>query len=152
MRRLIPSACLLALLAGLAGCGSKKVAVSGTVTRGGEKMTWPNGGILLVIFIPEDRQRDTNVYNATTDTATSTYKIDAIPTGKYTVAVQQFDTKFMDALGGKYDPGHTDLKYEVTQAGQVIDVDVPAPAAKEPRGKKKDSDKEKEKGKENDKE
>jgi hypothetical protein len=151
MRRLIPSVCLLALLAGFTGCGgSKKVSVSGTVTRGGEKMTWPNGGILLVIFIPEDRQRDTNVYNATTDTATSTYKIDALPAGKYTVAVQQFDTKFMDALGGKYDPGHTELAYEVTQNGQVIDIDVPAPAKREPRGKKKDDAKEKEQEKDKD--
>ena len=151
MRTVVPFTCLLLLLTGVTGCGSKKVAISGTVTRGGEKMTWPNGGSLLVIFIPKDRERDTNVYGAKTDIGTSAYTIDAIPTGKYTVAVQQFDPKFMDALGGKYDPGHTDLKYEVTQNGQVIDIDVPAPAPKEPRGKKKD-DKEKETGKDKDKE
>ena len=154
MRKLLPSICLMMLLAAFAGCGgSKKMSISGTVTRSKEKMTWPDSGFLLVIFLPEDRERDTNVYSAKTDIDTSTYTIDAIPRGRYTVAVQQFDLKHMDALGGRYDPGHTDLKYEVTQNGQVIDIDVPAPAParKEPRGKKKDDDG-KEKGKDKDKE
>jgi len=151
MRRLIPTACLLMLFFGLSGCGSKKVSITGTVTRSGEKMTWPNDGFLTVVFVPEDRQRDTSTYPAKTDIATSTYSIEGIPTGKYTVAVQQFDLKHMDALGGKYDPGHTTLHYEVTQNGQVIDIDVPVAAAKEgkgpkePRGKKGgDKDPEKE--------
>ncbi|HJZ54478.1 MAG TPA: hypothetical protein VKE74_05945 [Gemmataceae bacterium] len=125
MKRLIPAVCILVIAAGLSGCSTRKYAISGTVTRGGEKLTWPNGGMLLVIYIPENRERDTNLYSAETDIATSTYKIAGIPPGKYTVAVQQFDPKFMDALGGVYDPGHTDIVQEVTQDGQVIDIDLP---------------------------
>lgn len=126
MNKIVSAGVLLLLATGLTGCGQqKKFAVSGTVTRAGEKLTWPDGGILLVIFLPEDRQKDTNTYSADTDIATSTYKIPAIPPGKYTVAVQQFDKKFMDALGGIYDPGHTKLTREVTADGQVIDIDLP---------------------------
>jgi hypothetical protein len=126
MTRFIPAVCLLVLLAGLAGCGRKKpVSVSGTVTHGGEKLTWPDGGILLVVFVPENAERNLDRYSAETDTATSTYKIAAIPPGRYTVAVQQFDTRFMDKFGKAYDPGRTQLAAEVTHDGQVIDIDLP---------------------------
>src|SRR5205814_2547543 len=100
-----------------------------TVTRGGEKLTWPEDGYLLVIFIPQDRERDPNVYRATaTDLGASTYRIDALPPGKYAVAVQQFDLKHMDALGGAYDPSHTTLEKEVPADGGTVDIDVPKPA------------------------
>jgi hypothetical protein len=135
MIRLIPAACLLALLTGLAGCNSRKVSVSGTVTRGGEQLTWPEEdgapkGMLTVIFVPENAERNLDRYPAETDIKTNTYKIAAIPPGKYTVAVQLFDQEsgpLMDALGGAYDPGHTTLTAVVTHDGQVIDVDIPAP-------------------------
>jgi hypothetical protein len=123
-------------LAALAGCGGapKPVAISGTVTHGGEKMTWPEGGggSLLVIFMPAD-PADTARYSAReTDLATSSYKIAAIPPGRYKVAVQQFypsaKTNFNDTLDGRYDPGHTDLTAEVTHDGQVVNIDVPKAA------------------------
>ncbi len=131
MRRWIPAAGLLAVAA-LAGCGgtAKPVAISGTVSHGGEKMTWSDaGGTLLVVFMPEDPSNTARYTAHETDLATATYKIAAIPPGRYKVAVQQFypsaKTNFNDALGGRYDPGHTDLTAEVTHDGQVVNIDVP---------------------------
>ena len=126
MPRLVSLLCLFALLAGLSGCGGRPVGISGTITHGGKKLTWPGGGYLLVVFSPENATQTSKVYAATTDIATSSYRVETIPTGRYRVAIQQFSEKHMDALGGGYDPGHTTLLYEVVQDGQVIDIDLPA--------------------------
>jgi hypothetical protein len=126
MARAIATACLLAVLAGLAGCGTKKVSISGTITHNGQKLTWPDGGHLIVIFCPENPEQNDKRYPAQTDLDTSTYKIGAIPPGKYTVAVQQFDVNFNDSFGKAHDLARTKLTAEVTHDGQVIDVDVPA--------------------------
>jgi hypothetical protein len=126
MTRLIPAAVAAAALAALGGCAAKKVAISGTVTHNGAKLAWPDGGYLVVIYIPDDRIKDPNVYRSETDTAASTYRIAALPPGKYKVAVQQFNPKHFDALNGVYDPGHTTIEKEVTADGQVIDIDIPA--------------------------
>ena len=150
---------LFVLVNALSGCGAPKThSISGTVLHGGEKMTWPDGGTLLVIFMSEDETRAERYVARETDTAMSTYKITGIPPGRYKVAVQQFfpdaKTNFNDALSGKYDPGHTNLVVEVTQDGQVLDIEVPktAPAAGAPKGgkggRKKGDPKEAEKAKE----
>ncbi len=141
MYRSIPTACLFILVVVLSGCDSpKKYSISGTVLHGGERMTWPKGGTLLVIFLPDDASRKERYAAHETDTETSKYKITSIPPGRYKVAVQQFfpdaKTSFNDALGGKYDPGHTDLVLEVTQDGQVLDIEVPKVAAGGPKGGK----------------
>jgi hypothetical protein len=57
------------------------------------------------------------VYRAATDLEASTYRTDAVPPGKYTVAVPQFDLRHMDALGGAYGPSHTTLDKEVPADG-----------------------------------
>ena len=128
--RLPISAAAVFVLVALAGCGSPKMhAISGTVKLDGEKLTWPDGGRLLVIFMPVDETKTDRYSARETDTASSTYKIAAIPAGRYKVAVQQFfpseKTDFNDALGGKYDPGHTDIVVEVNSDGQVLDIDIP---------------------------
>lgn len=124
MWRLLPAAALFLLAC---GCGARAplCTVSGTVTRGGEKLTWPDGGSLLVIFMPADPAKSDRYTARETDTAASTYKVSGVPAGKYLVAVQQFSPKFMDALGGRYDPGHTDHEVEVTADGQVLNIDLP---------------------------
>jgi hypothetical protein len=115
----------LVLAAGAIGCG-KACSVSGTVTRDGKPLEWADEeGHLLVIFIPEDRDANKNVYRAETDRKTGSYRIDSIPAGPYRVAVQQFDKKHNDALGHKYNPPQTPLRYEVTKSDQVIDIDLP---------------------------
>jgi hypothetical protein len=114
----------LALVAAV-GCG-KKSNVHGTITRDGQPLVWKSeGGHLLVIFIPEDREADSNVYRAETDRDTGAYRIASIPAGRYRVAVQQFDEKHNDALRHTYDPHATTLVYEVTGDNQRIDVDLP---------------------------
>src|SRR5262245_19474917 len=118
MTRFVAMAGLLAVLVGLTGCGkAKTVGVRGAVTRAGGKLTWPEGGSLLVVFCPVDYKRDQRSFSAETDTATSTYRIAAIPPGRYQVGVQQFDEGFRDALGGVYDPGASPLVLEVTHDG-----------------------------------
>jgi hypothetical protein len=130
MARRIAAACLLVVLAGLAGCGTKKVSISGAVTRGGEKLTWPDGGYLLVLFTPEDWGRDSTTYRATkTDLEASTYEVEAIPPGRYKVAVQHFDLKFNDALGKAHDAYRTTLVYEVPAEGGTVNIDLPASGA-----------------------
>ena len=126
MRRFLPL-----LLVALAGCGGPKTyTVGGTVTRGGEKLTWPNGGTLLVIFMPADDKKTERYSARETDTAASSYKVTGIPAGKYKVAVQQFypneKTDFNDSLGGRYDPGHTDLVVEVKGDDAALNIDIPA--------------------------
>jgi hypothetical protein len=130
MRRNLTAVALFVVVS--AGCGRAPLCtVSGTVTRGGEKLTWPDGGSLLVVFMPADPAKTDRYTARETDTATSTYKVSGVPAGKYLVAVQQFSPRFMDALGGRYDPGHTDYEAEVTADGQVLDIDLPKAA---PRG------------------
>ena len=82
MPRLASFVCLVVLLIAIAGCNSRPVAISGTVTHAGEKLTWPDGGYLLVVFTPENAAMTSVPYSATTDTATSTYKIATIPPGR----------------------------------------------------------------------
>jgi hypothetical protein len=124
MRRILPAAAVFLVAA--IGCGRVPLCtVSGTVTRGGEKLTWPDGGSLLVVFLPADPAKTDRYTARETDTATSTYKVTGVPAGKYLVAVQQFSQRYMDALGGRYDPGHTDFEVEVTADGQVLNIDLP---------------------------
>lgn len=127
MRRTLLAAALFLLA--MTGCGRVPLCtVSGTITRGGEKLSWPDGGSLLVVFLPADPAKTERYPARETDTATSSYKVTGIPAGKYLVAVQQFSPKFMDSLRGRYDPGHTDFEVEVTADGQVLNIDLPAPA------------------------
>ncbi|QDU20904.1 hypothetical protein [Urbifossiella limnaea] len=124
MQRTLPAIALFLLSC---GCGSRVpiCTVSGTVTRGGEKLTWPDGGSLLIIFLPVDPAKTERYTARDTDTASSSYKLSGVPAGKYLVAVQQFSPRFMDALGGRYDPGHTDYEVDVTADGQVLNIDLP---------------------------
>lgn len=125
MCRILSAACLAICVSGLAGCSAKPCAIRGTVTHGGEKLTWPDGGNLLVIYFPEDRTHNDNVYSAQTSIEDSSYSIAAIPPGRYTVAIQQFDKHFMDAFNKAYDPARTTLVFEVKHDGEVIDIDIP---------------------------
>ncbi|MFM8273457.1 MAG: hypothetical protein ACKODX_14180 [Gemmata sp.] len=142
MMRSIWCAVLCVATLALAGCGTAaapKYSVGGTVTHGGEKLTWPDGGSLLVVFM--EPAPGTGRYPARdTDVTASTYTVSGIPPGRYLVAVQQFrpseKTNFNDALGGRYDPGHTDLTVEVAHDGQVINIDMPKAPANAKKGRR----------------
>ncbi|MFO0798740.1 MAG: hypothetical protein U0804_14805 [Gemmataceae bacterium] len=124
MRRTLPAIALFLLIC---GCAARVPVceISGTVTRGGEKLTWPDGGSLLVIFLPVDPIKTERYTARDTDTGSSTYKLSGVPAGKYLVAVQQFNPRFMDSLGGRYDPGHTDYEVDVTADSQILNIDLP---------------------------
>jgi hypothetical protein len=96
------------------------------ITRDGKPLEWDSeGGHLLVLFIPENRRADGAVYRADTDRETGAFRIAEIRAGRYLVAVQQFDERHNDALGHKYDPSKSPLRYKVNESGQVIDIDLP---------------------------
>ena len=121
---------LMVALAAAAGCTDgpppKKTNITGTVTRDGKPLVWPSkDGKLHVIFAPVERQITDYPFKAETDTAAGTYRIEALPPGKYMVGIYMFDERHMDALQNKFDPNHTPLRVEVTEDNQVIDIDLP---------------------------
>jgi hypothetical protein len=107
--------------------GGRTCAVSGTITRDGKPLVWPTEmGDFVVLFVPEPRKENQIPYLAETDRATSSYRVAALPPGRYRVAIHQFVTEnHRDALQNKYDPLKTPLEKEVTEDGQVIDIDLP---------------------------
>jgi hypothetical protein len=112
-------------LVAAAGCARTRTNVTGTITRDGKPLEWSTeNGFLLVIFVPENRRSDGEVYRAEAQ-MDGTFKLNEIRSGRYKVAIQQFDEKFNDALNHKYDPAKSPLRYEVTDDGQVIDIDLP---------------------------
>jgi hypothetical protein len=117
---------MLTLVVAATGCSGKRSDITGTITRDGKPLEWTSeGGILLVIFVPEDRQPNQDPYLAVGDRATGTYRIAEIKAGRYMVAIHQFDEHHQDGLHNKYDPFKTPLRFEVTEDGQVIDIDLP---------------------------
>jgi hypothetical protein len=125
MKALVRLALALALMTGAIGC-ARPCNISGTITRDGKPLVWTSDeGHLLVIFVPANRKANRDVYRAETDREAGTYRINGILSGRYRVAIQQFDEKHNDALGHKYNPGKTQLEYDVTADGQVIDIDLP---------------------------
>jgi hypothetical protein len=115
---------LLAALISASGCAEKKLlSVSGKVTRGGQPLTEAKS--LLVVLVPENGGVGARPYSAETDSAAGTFRVPALPPGRYRVAIQQFDDQFRDALGGVYDAGASPLVYDVINEGQVIDIDLP---------------------------
>ena len=63
--------------------------------------------------------------SAETDRETGTYRLAEIPAGKYTIAIQQFDERFMDAFNKQFDAYRTNIHCEITDDNQVIDIDLP---------------------------
>lgn len=108
--------------------GAKIVSVSGTVTRDTKPLVWntEENRELTVIFIPEaKRDNSTPLYPAVTDAKTGRFNIPELPTGTYSVAVQQLNPGYHDLLGMVYDPGSTTIKVEVKEDGQEIPIDLP---------------------------
>src|SRR4051812_31885702 len=105
MKAMLHLALALALVLGASGC-ARICKISGTITRDGKPLVSKSEeGHLLVIFLPEDRKANRDVYRAETDRETGTFTIVGIRSGRYRVAIQQFDEKHNDALEHKYNPG-----------------------------------------------
>jgi hypothetical protein len=131
MARAVTIVVLLLVIAGAAAFVAwsmydPRCSISGTVTRDGKPLEWKTDhGVLLVLFVPLDRERDRNVYRALkTDARTGQYAIDNIPPGSYRVSIQQQDPD------SRYDLLHFTLSIkdspiikEVT-GDEVIDINI----------------------------
>jgi hypothetical protein len=117
---------LLTLAIAATGCVDYKKNITGTITRDGKPLVWrTEGGSLLVIFVPEDRSKLSPKHADFTDRDTGAYRFDELPAGRYTVAIQQFDERYFDALNKQFDPYRTTIECEVTDDNQVINIDLP---------------------------
>jgi hypothetical protein len=126
MNRIVRLILGLVLILGVTGCIRMKNNVSGSITVDGKPLTpRTESGYLIVLFIPEDRTADGNVYRANTDRDKGTFEFAEIPAGRYLVVVQQFDQKHNDALGHKFNAVNSSLHFEVADDNQVIDIDLP---------------------------
>jgi hypothetical protein len=106
--------------------GPQEVSIHGTVTRDGKPLEWKGDERrLLVIFFPQDRLKNTEIYPAVCDADNGTFSITKIPTGKYTVAVQQNAGPLKDLLNLAFDPAHTTITRDVKEDGQDIRIDLP---------------------------
>jgi hypothetical protein len=106
---------------------TKTYRVTGTVTHGGEKPRWSTDDHLItVLFIPVDRDKDTNVYSArTVDSDAGTYAVEGVPPGEYMVSVLVLDPlPGKDLLNLAYDPKNTPLRRTVA-GNDTIDIDIP---------------------------
>src|SRR5438105_243696 len=104
----------------------KMVAVHGTVTRDGKPLEWEGDEPrLLVWFFPIDRTKNTSIYLADSVWDKGTFTIAKIPTGTYTIAIQQNAGTKRDLLNLAYDPAHSTLQYKVTHDGQEFHIDLP---------------------------
>lgn len=108
--------------------GPAEVSIHGKVTRDGKPLVWDDSSdnpMLRVIFFPEDREKNINFYPAESNVEDGTFSVAKIPTGTYTVSVQQNANPKRDLLNFAFDPAHTTLKFDVTQDGQEINIDLP---------------------------
>lgn len=116
------------------GLSPARTGVRGTLVHDGKPVLPPSETHkVLLIFVPEKVGKDFEVYRAEVDRTTGEFTLPALPSGRYVVAVQLFDDKHMDSFGGKYDPGKSPLRYDVTEDNQVIEVVVPKEETEEPK-------------------
>jgi hypothetical protein len=123
----LPSVACLAIAFLPAGCAKPQYQISGNITRDGKPLEWKSDeGMLLVIFVPLDRDRDNNVYKAETDRETGAYTIVGIPPGSYRVSIQQMDpAPTHDLLGFALSMAESTIIHDVKKEGEVIDIDLP---------------------------
>jgi hypothetical protein len=122
---------VLGMLAGLlilgAGCAKPKYEVTGKITRDGKPLEWQTEeGVLLVTFVPMDRQSDRNLYRAETDRKTGKYTIAGVPRGSYRVFIQHLDPPpAKDMLELIYGINDSPITKEVTGQDTHFDIDLP---------------------------
>lgn len=106
---------------------TREVSITGTITRDGKPLEWQGEKrLLLVTFMPENRESTFDVFPADCDTEAGTFRIAKIPRGRYQVCIQQNDPHpLQDLLNFAFDPAHSTLYCEVTRDGQVVDIDLP---------------------------
>lgn len=109
------------------GCGGEKVVkVEGKFTQGGNPIELKKSAVIQIIFYPDSADvKNVTSYPADFDRESFTYKIPAIPVGKYKVSVVLLDPypnndKFKGAYASKKTPLSCNL-----QENTVFDIDIP---------------------------
>ena len=122
----------------LAGC--KKCTVTGKITRGGQPLQWKTDeGMLLVIFAPQDRQKNKDIYRAESDSKEGTYTLKAIPSGTYLVSIQLMDPPpLRDELQFAYGLNNSPLEYQVS-GDMEINIDLPKEGPKKGKSGSKEN-------------
>ena len=111
----------------LSGCGGIKVVkVEGKFSQGGMQIELKKSAVIQIIFYPDSTdEKNVTSYPADFDRESFTYKIAAVPVGKYKVSVVLLDPyPNNDKLKGAYSSKKTPLSCNL-QDNTVFDIDIP---------------------------
>jgi len=111
----------------ISGCGGIKVVkVEGKFSQGGMPIELKKSAVIQIIFYPDSTdEKNVTSYPADFDRESFTYKIAAIPVGKYKISVVLLDPyPNNDKLKGAYSSKVTPLNCNL-QDNTVFDIDIP---------------------------
>jgi len=111
----------------ISGCGGIKVVkVEGKFSQGGMPIELKKSAVIQIIFYPDSTdEKNVTSFPADFDRESFTYKIAAVPVGKYKVSVVLLDPyPNNDKLKGAYSSKKTPLNCNL-QDNTVFDIDIP---------------------------
>ena len=111
----------------VSGCGGAKVVkVEGKLSQGGMPIELKKSAVIQIIFYPDSAdEKNVTSFPADFDRESFTYKIAAIPVGKYKVSVVLLDPyPNNDKLKGAFSSNKTPLSCNL-QDNTVFDIDIP---------------------------
>lgn len=110
----------------VSGCGgSKVVKVEGKLSQGGMPIELKKSAVIQIVFYPDSAdEKNVTSFPADFDRESFTYKIAAVPVGKYKVSVVLLDPyPNNDKLKGAYSSKRTPLSCNL-QGNTVFDIDI----------------------------
>lgn len=111
----------------ISGCGGIKVVkVEGKFSQGGMPIELKKSAVIQIIFYPDSTdEKNVTSFPADFDRESFTYKIAAIPVGKYKVSVVLLDPyPNNDKLKGAYSSKKSPLSCNL-EDNTVFDIDIP---------------------------
>ncbi|GEM_PF-833843 len=129
MKLSFASFCLFFLSALFMGCSDNKIVkVEGKFSVAGETVELKKTSVIQIIFYPDSSDpKNVTSFPADFDRSTFTYKINAIPIGKYKVSVLFLDPyPNNDKLKGAFGPKKSPINIELTE-NKTFDIDIPKP-------------------------
>jgi hypothetical protein len=111
----------------LSGCGGIKVVkVEGKFSQGGMPIVLKKSAVIQITFYPDSTdEKNVTSFPADFDRESFTYKIAAVPVGKYKVSVVLLDPyPNNDKLKGAYSSKKSPLRCNL-QDNTVFDIDIP---------------------------
>lgn len=110
----------------VSGCGGAKVVkVEGKLSQGGMPIELKKSAVIQIIFYPDSAdEKNVTSFPADFDRESFTYKIAAVPVGKYKVSVVLLDPyPNYDKLKGAYSSKKTPINCNL-QENTVFDIDI----------------------------